>query len=346
LQTKEVKEMTKTRNATHELCTNCEKETRFERIAKAETFRVRGEAITVDVEYVRCNECGDVILNPALSEDPFELAYRAFRHKHTLLQPEEISNWRKAHNLTQAECAGLLGIGVATLNRYENGALQNESHETLLRLAMDSANLLKLIEKSDGVLTESKKKKLLASLRESDELACSFDNTIMINFGGNEKDSLSGFRSLDLQKVYNAVLFFAREGELKSKLNKLLFYADFKHFREYTLSITGLRYVHLPYGPVPDNYSVYYASMGSKGLVEFIEEIYPSGYVGEVIKAVKAPDLNLFSTGELRVMASVMEDFRDYTASQIQDRSHKENAYRQTRDGEIISYAYANELSY
>lgn len=338
--------MTKTHEATRELCTNCEKETEFERIAKTETFRVRGEAITVDAEYVRCKECGDVVLNPAVSADPFELAYRAFRHKHALLQPEEISSWRKAHHLTQAEFAGLLGIGVATLNRYENGALQNGSHEKLLRLAMDSANLLRLIEKSEGVLNDTKKKKLLASLRESDELASSLDNTIMINFGGSEKDSLTGFRRLDLSKVYNTVLFFTREGELKSKLNKLLFYTDFKHFKEYTLSITGLRYVHLPYGPVPDNYSMYYATMFSKGLVEFVEQVYSERCVGELIKAVKAPDLNVFSPSELRVMASVAEDFKGYTASWIQDRSHNEKAYQQTRDGEIISYTYANDLSY
>jgi putative zinc finger/helix-turn-helix YgiT family protein len=338
--------MKKTHEATRELCTNCEKETEFERIVKAETFRVRGEAINVDVEYVRCEECGDVVLNPSVNADPFELAYSAFRQKHALLQPHEISGWRKAHGLTQAEFAGLLGVGVATLHRYENGALQNESHEKLLRLAMDSANLLQLVEKSEGVLSDTKQKRLLTSLRESGDLASSLDNTIMINFGGGERDSLTGFRRLDLPKVYNAVLFFTREGELKSKLNKLLFYADFKHFKEYTLSITGLRYVHLPYGPVPDNYSMYYATMSSKGLVEFVEQPYSETCVGELIKALKAPDLNVFSPGELRVMASVAEDFKAYTASLIQDRSHREKAYRQTRDGEIISYTYASDLSY
>ncbi len=338
--------MTKTKRAARELCTNCEKETEFERVLKTETFLVRGEAVTVDVEYVRCGECGDTVLNPAVNADPFELAYTTFRQKHQLLQPQEISNWRKAHHLTQAEFAGLLGIGVATVNRYENGALQNESHEKLLRLAMDSPNLLRLIEKSEGVLGESKKKKLLALLRESDELASSLDDTIMINFGRSEKDMLTGFRELDLSKVYSAVLFFTRDGELKSKLNKLLFYADFKHFKEYTLSITGLRYVHLPYGPVPDNYSIYYATMSSRGMVEFEEQVYSDTCVGELIKATKAPDLNVFSPSELRVIASVAEDFRECTASGIQRRAHDEKAYWQTRAGEIISYRYANELSY
>ncbi len=338
--------MMKTINAIRGICTNCEKETDFERIMKKETFNVKGEPIVVAVEYIRCKNCGDEVLDPGVNHDPFDLAYREYRRKHTLLQPEEIESWRKVHHLTQGELAKLLGIGVATINRYENGALQNESHENLLRLAMDSSNLLKLIEKSEVVFSETRKKKLLEILRESEEISCSLDDTIMINFGGAEKNSLNGFRKLDLSKLYNAVLFFSRGGVLKSKLNKLLFYADFKHFKEYTLSITGLRYAHLPYGPVPDNYAMYYATLFSKGLVEFIEEPYPKGYVGEIIKTVKEPDLNIFSPSELRIMASVMEDFKEYTATQIQEFSHKEKGYQQTADGEIISYIYANELNY
>jgi putative zinc finger/helix-turn-helix YgiT family protein len=333
-------------NITRGLCTKCEKETEFERIVKKETFNVRGEPIILDVEYIRCQGCGDEVLNPSVNHDPFELAYKEYRRKHALLQPEEIASWRKEHHLTQSEFAKLLGIGVATINRYENGALQNESHEKLLRLAMDSPNLLKLIEKSEGVFPETRKRKLVETLKESEEISRSLDDTIMINFGSDEKDSLNGFRKLDLSKLYNAVLFFSRDGELKSKLNKLLFYADFKHFKEYTLSITGLRYAHLPYGPVPDNYAMYYAAMFSKGLVEFMEESYPKGYVGELIKAVKEPDLNIFSPSELRIIASVMEDFKGYTATKIQNFSHKEKGYQQTSDGEIISYAYANELNY
>lgn len=338
--------MTKTIGAVCSLCTNCEKETEFERIVKKEIFNIRGELVPVNVEYVKCKECGDVVLNPAVNYDPFELARRKFREEHTLLQPEEISNWRKAHHLTQGEFARLLGIGVATLNRYENGAIQNESHEKLIRLAMYPSNLLRLMEDSEGIFTETRKRKLLEIFRESGEISCSLDNTIMINFGSTKKDNLNGFRKLDLSKLYNAVLFFARDGVLKSKLNKLLFYADFKHFKEYTLSITGLRYVHLPYGPVPDNYAMYYAAMFSEGLVEFSEEIYPKGYVGEVIKAAKEPDLNIFPPSELRIMAAVMEDFKVYNATQIRDLAHKEKGYQRTNDGDIISYTYANELAY
>ena len=338
--------MTKANNAARVLCTNCEKETAVERIIKKETLDVRGEPITVNVEYSRCKDCGDEVLNPSVNLDPFAIAYREYRSLHSLLQPEEIASWRKSHHLNQGEFAKLIGIGVATLNRYENGALQNESHEKLLRLAMDSSNLFKLIEQSQGIFSEAKKKQLLIALKESGKTSCSFDDAIMIQFGSAEVNIQNGFRKLDLLKLYNLVLFFSGKGVIKSKLNKLLFYADFKHFKQYDVSITGLRYAHLPYGPVPDHYAMYYASMLSSGLVEFSEEYYAKGYVGELIKAVKEPDLNLFSATELKIIASVMEDFKDHTAKGIQEFSHEEKCYQQTKDGEIIPYTYAADLNY
>src|SRR5450759_2719412 len=95
------REMAKIDRNIRMLCTNCEKETEGERIIKKETFNVRGEPIIINVEYTRCNECGDEVLNPAIGHDPFELAYDEYRRKHALLQPEEIITWRKAHHLSQ-----------------------------------------------------------------------------------------------------------------------------------------------------------------------------------------------------------------------------------------------------
>jgi uncharacterized phage-associated protein len=133
---------------------------------------------------------------------------------------------------------------------------------------------------------------------------------------------------------------------LKTKLNKLLFYADFKHLKEYTLSITGAEYAHVPFGPAPDNYEIYYASLNSQKAIEFIEQPYPAGYVGEIIKAIKEADLSLFSPSELRIMASVMEDFTKYSAGEITEFSHKELGYQETNNGDLISYKYAVKLNY
>jgi len=333
------------------LCSNCEKETGLELVTKEEVIRVRNEPIKVEVQYSRCVQCGDEVFDPNLNVDPFDLAYREYRRKHGFLQPEEIREWRKASKLTQSELARLLGLGMATISRYENGALQDPSHEKLLRLAMDPSNLLRLIEKSEGVFTEAKKKRLVETLQEVEADIHSIDSSIIVSFGNYEPSEFSGYRRLDLAKLYNAVLFFCKEGVLKTKLNKLLFYADFRHFKEYALSITGAQYAHIPFGPAPDNYEIYYGALFSQKAIEFIEEVYPPKYggepvVGEIVRARKEPELSLFSISELRVMASVQEDFKDYNATQITDLSHKEAGFQATQDGSLISYNYANQLDY
>lgn len=327
-------------------CSNCEKETELQLLTKEEIVKVRDEPIKVKVQYWKCTECGDEVLDPSLNEDPFYLAYKEYRRRHGLLKPEEMRDWRKAHNLTQGELAKLIGVGTATISRYENGSLQDQSHEKLLRLIMEPSNFLTLIEHSEGIFTESKKERLARALREAEAESYSFDTAIIVNLGNYEADEFSGYKRLDLAKLYNAIIFFCKDGLFKTKLNKLLFYADFKHFKEYTLSITGARYAHVPFGPAPDNYEFYYASLNSRKAIEFEEVLYPSGAGGEIIKATQTPDLSLFTPGELRIMASVMEDFADHNASDVSEISHKEAAYRETEDGELISYNYALKLNY
>ncbi|MDO8578775.1 MAG: DUF4065 domain-containing protein [Dehalococcoidales bacterium] len=328
------------------LCSNCERETNIEVATKEQVINVRKEPIKVSVEVHRCTECGDEALDPRATTDPFDLAYREYRKKHGLLQPEEMKSWRKAHGLSQVETARLLHLGTATLNRYENGSLQDSSHDTLIRFAMDTQNLMKLVEQSREALSDERRKSLLESLKEQQNEYCTVESAILANVANYKPDEFSGYKKLDISKFYNAVLFFCKEGVVKTKLNKLLFYADFKHFKENSLSITGVRYAHLPYGPTPNDYELFYATMRSLGLIEFVETIYPHDIVGERLKSIKEPDLNAFDTRELKTLAAVKVDFEALTAKRITDFSHEEQGYQDTKNGELISYGYAVKLNH
>ncbi len=101
--------------------------------------KVRGETFQVPVTFHRCDACGEES-EPlgGIGPDPLKLAYRAYRTRHGLLQPEEIAGLRKGAGLTQKELATLLGWGDVTISRYETGALQDEAHDVALRLALES----------------------------------------------------------------------------------------------------------------------------------------------------------------------------------------------------------------
>jgi putative zinc finger/helix-turn-helix YgiT family protein len=154
-----------------DICPNCEKETELELIQRLEDIKVRGEVITVEVKYYKCKKCGEEFEDPCSGEDPLDKAYGEYRRRHGMMQPEEILESRKKYGLTQNEMNRLLGWGGATLSRYENGALQDETHEKALRLAIEPRNLLKLIEGTPNVLPEEKRDRLIKKLRAAERFS-------------------------------------------------------------------------------------------------------------------------------------------------------------------------------
>jgi len=324
------------------ICPNCEKETELELVRAKEMVEVRGEPIEVVAEFFKCTECGADFENTR-GPDSLALAYREYRRHHDMLQPEQIRDWRKQYGLTQKELGQLLGWGGVTLSRYENGALHVDAHEKILRLAMEPHNLITLIEETPEALTDDKRERLLDELRVADDEACSFERLFEERFGHYPPDEFSGFLKLDIQKLFNAILFFSVGGQLKTKLNKLLFYADFKHFKEYAVSITGARYIHLQYGPVPDNYDYYFAELASEHILDVEEEIM-GNYTGFKCVARREPDLDAFEKTERDVLAHVMEHFQKFGSAEIMKYSHEEEAYVSTIEGESISYLFAQNL--
>lgn len=324
-------------------CARCEKEIAPELLKGQEVIVVRKEPITVDVEYYKCSECGEEYYVPSPEKDPFEMAYERYRDKHKMLQPAQIKSWREKHHLTQYQLAKLLGLGGATVSRYESGKLQDESHDTMLRLAMEPTNLRKLVAGSVDIFSEDKKKRLLEHIKKEATEELSLENWISVNSSDYDADEYSGFKKFNLDKFNNAVLYFCTGGVLKTKLNKLLFYADFKHFDEYTISITGARYARVPFGPAPDNYYLYFSALIQKGTIE-VEEIEYAGYSGEKMIAVMKPDLNIFNDSELRILSTVREHFKNYNATKISSFSHGEKGYQDTPQGELISFKYASQL--
>jgi hypothetical protein len=76
----------------------------------------------------------------------------------------------------------------------------------------------------------------------------------------------------------------------------------------------------------------------------FIDEREFPNYTGEFLTATREPDLSIYSTTELKTLALVKEFFEKHTAKEIRNFSHNERGYQVTRDGELISYEYAQSL--
>jgi len=334
-----------------DFCPNCEEYTETTFGIEKEVYNVRGEPIEIEAEVAICQKCGEKIFDEERDSRNLEKAYSQYRDKHNLLPPDEIRKMREKYGLSQRALARLLGWGEITIHRYENGAIQDNVHDSLLRLIENPGNMQKFLKANQNKLpsyTAARLEKRIASFLQEDE-----EKTFQVSFerlvSHQHIDLTSGFKEYDLEKFKNMVLYLVKrlDGVLKTKLNKLLWYCDFLHFKETSVSITGAQYVRLPYGQVPDNYELILANMLHEGLLEKNEIPFDTirGVVGEQFTALAESDEGVFSKEEKKVMNFVADTFREYTSTRMTEVSHQETAYQKCEDGDIISYEYAKELS-
>ncbi len=331
-------------------CPTCDMYIEANIFSKEETLNVRGENILVESSVLACNKCKQDIFDEELDEKNLELAYTAYRKKHNLLLPTEIREIREKYNLSQRSLGRLLEWGEITVNRYENGAIQDAPHNDILKFISNPENMLEIYERNNHLLPlnvrASLKKRIDELMQREAEphFRISLERYLLSN---KIADEFSGYKEFDLTKMMNMILYITQSlgGVFKTKINKLLWYMDFVYFKEFSVSISGSSYVHLPYGPIPDDYDLIIGVMMNEKLLEKEEIPFKEEIVGENLKALSAYDSNCFGEGELKVMDFVIGYFKDFTCGQISEYSHKEKPYKKTADNEKISYELSSELS-
>lgn len=155
----------------------------------------------------------------------------------------------------------------------------------------------------------------------------------------------SGNREFSPDRLAAMMGYLAGKGiELyKTKLNKLLFYADFTGFYLTGRGLSGAQYVNLPYGPVPDRFEEIIQHAATSGAIvsESVPDKDPS------VRAIKkgAQMLEVLDDADRRILDWVVDNYGNLSTTAITDLSHGEKAYKNTRGGERIAYAYAQFLT-
>jgi len=330
-------------------CPTCMKDTDVRIEDRRETLPVRGEDIEVEARVAVCLTCGEDVWMDELEDETLAQAFAEYRRRHGLLQPEEMKRIRQQWGLGQRAFATLLGWGEITLHRYESGSLQDGAHDAQMRMAERAENVRILLEANGDRLTPRQRQAVERRLEEAEALAADCE------CGDEDFERLlaraaarghGGNAPLSLAKIRETIVYFADVPNMfATKLAKLMFYADFLHYREQTTSITGLAYAHAPQGPIPDRYERIRANVVENGIVD-IEERYGCDWNGEVLVAQRRADLGVFSETELAVLQSVRERLGSKTSKSLSDMSHAETAWTATEMGQRISYETARGLSF
>ena len=89
----------------------------------------------------------------------------------------------------------------------------------------------------------------------------------------------------------------------------MLFYADFLHFKENTVSISGAPYLAFPRGPVPQHYDWLMEEMEENGDL-LVEEVGGDHWGGEKLIAQRQPSVSGSRHGESGRSIVLLSDSR------------------------------------
>ncbi len=327
-------------------CEICGREADTRIVSRKEVYEVYAEPIEVNAQVLVCAECGEEFYCEELDQATLCNAYDEYRRRHRLLFPDEIKKIRKQYGLSQRGFAKLLNWGDKTVHRYENGAIQDKAHNSLLLFLRDPENMRFYLTENEVMLDVKQKGKLLKAIEELERgLEYSAGKRFVSILFGEQPSIENGFKTFDYEKFCAMVLFFAKKsaGLLKVKLLKLLNYSDMVYYREHGISMSGTRYVHLPYGPVPKDYDILFGMM-EKDRIAHIQVEFDNGYEKHQVIPDSEIAKGVLSEEELEVLERIFEKFADFGSVEISKYSHREKGYRYTKQGEVISYSYAKDI--
>jgi len=324
------------------------KEMHLEREPRELEFRK--EPFSVIYHYYLCAGTGEQFTDDALDNLNLNQVYNQYRAKYGIPFVDEIKKIREKYGLSAAKMSDVLGLGANVYRQYEAGEMPSVSTGRLIRMAEDPKEFLKLLEIGRNALEPHEYERVLRKVHHAMDSWQQLDEHIeQWLFETKLPNIFNGYRMPCLDKIGRMVSFFAdRNKPFLTALNKLMFYADFGHFKKYGTSISGLYYHAIQKGPVPNNYGGIYNQLVNSGYIK-LEEIGFRDFVGEQYlcadKAKAELVEDLFSPSEIDTLKNVAERFYGLNTRQIVEISHQEEAWQHNiGDYGRINYVYAFRL--
>lgn len=311
----------------------------------------RKETFEIVFHYYKCEDSGEQFTTTSLDEVNMNQVYNQYRDKFNIPFLDEIIQIREKYGLSAAKMSEILGFGVNSYRQYEAGEMPSVANAKLIQMVNDPKKFIDMVELC-GTLDEKAKNKYIqkAQLLAEEKKRNSFD----LNFkeyllGKHLADIYSGYRNPNFEKFTEMVVYYSDKlSPFKTKMNKLLFYADFLMFKQSCFSISGVRYKAIDMGPVPNNFQSIFEYLANKDEIDIFTTAFPNGYTGEQFKARKDRKFNaeLFTENELKTLEKVASVFKETSTNDIIELSHLEEAWKKNaKDKSVISYEYAFELN-
>lgn len=123
-----------------------------------------------------------------------------------------------------------------------------------------------------------------------------------------------------------------------TKLNKLLYFADFFAFGQHGKAITEVPYQHLKNGPAPRRFKVVEKSLVDAKAIAVQKIKLPNGNTQIKTIALRNPDLSNFSGEEIALIDQLIDKHWEDDSDSISICSHNYVGWKMTKEGENIPY--------
>jgi hypothetical protein len=124
-----------------------------------------------------------------------------------------------------------------------------------------------------------------------------------------------------------------------TKLNKILYYSDFRAFERLGQPISGMVYFRLKHGPAPKALWPVRAELIEEGALR-IDQVPVGSFAQERTVALREPITSLFTEDELRIVDAVINELWSQNATEVSDASH-DVRWRTLRDRDELPYEFA-----
>ena len=311
----------------------------------------RKETFEIVFHYYKCVDSGEQFTTTALDEVNMNQVYNQYRDKFNIPFPDEIIRIKEKYGLSAAKMSEILGFGVNSYRQYEAGEMPSLANAKLIQMLDDPNKFIDMVELCSTLDEKAKTKfiqkaQLLADEKKRNIFNLNFKEYLL---GNHLADIYSGYRNPNFEKFTEMVVYFSDKlSPFKTKMNKLLFYADFLMFKQSCFSISGVRYKAIDMGPVPNNFQSIFEYLANNDEIDIYTTEFPNGYTGEQFKAKKDRKFNadLFTENELNTLEKVATVFKETSTNDIIKLSHFEEAWKNNeKEKKVISYEYAFELN-
>ncbi len=155
---------------------------------------------------------------------------------------------------------------------------------------------------------------------------------------------------IDTIKYQNAILYFIQHCNNEhlgaTKLNKLVYYLDFLHYRDAGKTVTGDIYTHKQYGPVPNSIDYIINLLQKEDKLAVTENPFNDENSGHRKKyeTKVASDTSCFDKEELKLLQGICKAFEQYNTQTIVAQTHLEAPWFYSKPHETIDYEYAKSI--